>query len=104
PGDNEKEKLAKYLKDNKAEKVIKAVAHHEIESKDYKDKIIKEMKAAKDSNDQPLDISKYGTSPGTIENPSEDAMVQFVYEQITGDSHKYVEKDKKKEETPSPST
>jgi hypothetical protein len=60
------------------------VISHEIETEDEKRKILKKMKESKDTEQNPLDMSKYGTNSGTVEKPENVAVVEFEYREIIG--------------------
>jgi len=69
------------------------VISHKIEDGDYKKNVINKIKEKeKDSDGNPLNLTDYGSNPGTIENPSDEFIIQFDYEELIGKKHIYKDK------------
>jgi len=47
------------------------------------------MKKKRSSDDKGLDMSDYGIDPGTVENPNDGAIAEFLYREWIGKAHKF---------------
>lgn len=88
-GNNDKEKMVNFLTNEIAETVIKTVFSYKLKDDTYKTEVENEMTSEED-DEKTLDEKDY---PKQNNKYTTEAMIRYLYEKETGQTHKFLMKD-----------